>query len=44
MAAKDETMQAQCCAAVRDLLRTDVDGGVAMEAVQLVADLVKNRK
>ena len=44
MAARDEEMRKDCCEAIRDLLKSDVDGGLAMETVQLVADLVKNRK
>ena len=44
MTARDEEMRSTCCSAVQQLLKSDVDGGVALEAVQLVADLVKNRK
>ncbi len=44
MAARDDAMRGECCSAVQQLLRRDVEGGVALEAVQLVADLVKNRK
>ena len=44
MAARDEEMRNDCCSAVKELLKSDVDGGLAMETVQLVADLVKNRK
>ena len=44
MAARDEEMRTMACVAIKDLLRTDVDGGVALEAVQLIADLVKTRK
>lgn len=44
MTARDEEMRSSCCSAVQQLIKSDVDGGVALEAVQLVADLVKNRK
>jgi hypothetical protein len=36
-------MQSNCCSAVKELLRSDVEGTIALEAVQLVADLVKKR-
>jgi nucleolar complex protein 3 len=44
MAARDPEMRTMACVAIKDLLRSDVDGGVALEAVQLIADLVKTRK
>ena len=43
MAARDQDMQSNCCSAVKELLRSDVEGTIALEAVQLVADLVKKR-
>ncbi|KAG1668841.1 hypothetical protein FOA52_004936 [Chlamydomonas sp. UWO 241] len=43
MAARDDAMRTMCCDAVRMLLVADVDCGVAKEAVQLVADLVRKR-
>ncbi|GAX79807.1 hypothetical protein CEUSTIGMA_g7247.t1 [Chlamydomonas eustigma] len=44
MTARDQEIRVLCCSAVKQLLTGDVEGGVALEAVQLVADLVKNRK
>lgn len=41
---RDPEVRSQCCEAVRQLLEADVEGGVSLEAVQLVADLVKKRK
>ena len=43
MAARDPDMRSNCCSAVKELLRSDVEGAIALEAVQLVADLVKKR-
>lgn len=43
MAARDPDMRSNCCFAVKELLRSDVEGAIALEAVQLVADLVKKR-
>lgn len=40
----EQEMRHQCCAAITELLQQDVGGTVALEAVQLVADLIKKRK
>ncbi len=44
MAARDPEIRAMACNSIKELVRGDVDGGVAREAVQLVAALVKTRK
>jgi hypothetical protein len=41
---RDAEAAACACAAISDTLRSDQQGAVAMEAVQLVADLVKTKK
>lgn len=45
MASGDVLMRGMACDAMRELLSVaDVTGSVALEAVQLVADLVRRRK
>lgn len=44
MASGDEAARGMACGAVKSLLEQDVQGTVAVQAVQLVADLVKTRK
>lgn len=46
MAHRDALVAHECCSAVKQLLALDAagDGAAALEAVQLVADLVKRRK
>lgn len=43
MAHKQADLAAMCCEAVENLLGADVLGQLSLEAVQLVADLVKTR-
>ncbi|KAK9813219.1 hypothetical protein WJX72_010918 [[Myrmecia] bisecta] len=41
---RDVSTRSMCCGAISELLRADREGAIALEAVQLVADLVKRRK
>lgn len=40
----DGEIRDECCATLRQLLMTDVGGKTSLEAMQLVADLVRKRK
>ncbi|KAL0026860.1 hypothetical protein WJX77_007364 [Trebouxia sp. C0004] len=44
MASKDDQLRQLSCDAIREVLVNDEEGSVAVEAVQLVADLIRRRK
>lgn len=44
LAHRDDQIRDECCATIKHLLLSDVSGKTSLEALQLVADLVRKRK